>query len=103
MRGEKRAEEATHISVLILDKLLSVAVKFIQESSSLMRRTVLKDTLKYTTTVRMSRETVNLAHASIRDEVKMFGRNSFESALKTKRTLVNVGSLADVEEKQEHT
>ena len=80
MRGEKRAKEI-HISVLILDKLLSVAVKFIQKSSSLMRRTVLKDTLKYTTTVRMSRETVNLAHASIRDEMEMFGRNSFESAL----------------------
>ena len=81
MRGEKRAK-GTHISVLILNKLLSVAVKFIQKSSSLMRRTVLEDALKYTTTVRMSRETVNLAHASIRDEVKMFGRNSFESALR---------------------
>ena len=72
----------TDISVLILNELLSVTVKFVQENSSLMRRTVLKDTLKYTTSVRMSRETVNFADTSIRDEVKMFGRNSFESTLK---------------------
>lgn len=75
----------TDISVLILNELLSVTVKFVQENSSLMRRTVLEDTLKYTTSVRMSRETMNFADTSIRDEMKMFGRNSFECTLKQRK------------------
>ena len=82
------SEREAHISVLILSELLSVAAKFIQESSRLMSGTFFEDTFKYMTAVRMSRETVNFIATSIRDEEEMFGRNSFESALR-RRGLAN--------------
>lgn len=75
------AEVAAHVTVLILDELLSVAMEFVQESARLLSRAVLEDALKDAATVRVSREAVNFSDTGVGDEEEVFSGNSFESAL----------------------
>jgi hypothetical protein len=49
----------THISVLILDELLSEAMEFVEESTRLLSWTVFEDALENSTSVRVSRQSMH--------------------------------------------